>query len=411
MSSLPASADIVVVGGGVFGCAIAWRLAADGRSVLLLERNGIASGASARAAGLITPLRPNPASIWLVGRTLATMDQFEAAGESPGFHQVGTLLVAASAEREAQLTDMVALAAGAGVHCEDLTRDEARLLLPWLSLEQARRIVLAPGGGFVDPHLLTQAYARAARAAGASLLTGVHVTGIEMSGARVAGIVTSAGTVSCSEVMVAGGAWSLPLLSALGISLGMAPVRSHYWITEREAVFDAGQPVVLLPDAGTYTRPELGGLVIGAREDAAPTFDARGLPADAGDAAIATDEDQWTGLLERHDALKAFVPALDEWRMAHFIAGLSTYTADGKHILGPAPGITGLWVATGCCGTGISVSAGIAELMADLVAGRTPAIDPAPYRLDRFGSVDPYDPAFRARCAASRTEKSRLTVR
>ena len=92
--------------------------------------------------------------------------------------------------------------------------------------------------------------------------------------------------------------------------------------------------------------------------------------------------------------------------MAHFIAGLSAYTADGRQIIGPAPGIAGLTVATGCCGMGIATSAGIAKIVADQIAGRPSAVDRGPYRPDRFGSFDPYHPDFLERCALARTAKS-----
>jgi len=399
--------EIVVVGGGVIGCAIAWRLAAERRSVLVLERNDVGSAASSRAAGLITPLRPSVAGNWFVRQTLDAFDQLSGIlGEPVGFHRVGTVLVAASPDSERQLLAMTEAAVSGGPSYDWLDRMEAERRLPWLSASTVRRIAWVPEGGYIDPYLLTQAYGRAARAAGARIRTRVSASRLIVEDGRVRGVDTDQGRVACRNVVLAAGAWAGPLASAIGVPLGMAPVRSHYWITASNPLFDADQPVTLLPDAASYVRPEHDRLVIGAREGRSPSYDARSLPDDAGALPLGSEEERWIGLIERRDALLTFLPSLDELEMVHFIAGLSAYTPDGQQLIGPAPGVAGLYVAAGCCGMGIATSAGIARLIADMIAGRTPPVDPRPYRLDRFGAFDPYQPEFLERCAQSRTAKS-----
>lgn len=394
-------ADVIVVGGGVLGCAIAWRLAAlDRRDVLLLERNELGSGASARAAGLIVPLRPTAESAWFVGQTLAAFRELTDAG----FHQVGVMHVAASAASRDRLAAMLAQA---GSSCRWIAPAQAATLVPWLAAEAVTAIAFDPTGGFLDPYSATMAYARAARHAGATLMPRRSVLGITLGSDGVAGVSTPQGPIRSRAVVVAAGAWTAPLLDALGVSLPMAPVRSHYWITSPDAaLFDAGQPVVMLPDAHAYARPELDRLVLGARENRSPSWDARTLPDDIATLNLASTEDQWTGLVERGPALRRFLPALDRLGMARYVGGLSTYSIDGNFVVGPADGVPGLVIAAGCNGTGIAASAGIARLVADVLAGRPSAIDRSPYKPDRCGRFDAYSLQYRERCSASRTTKA-----
>jgi 4-methylaminobutanoate oxidase (formaldehyde-forming) len=192
----------------------------------------------------------------------------------------------------------------------------------------------------------------------------------------------------------------------LGVGLATAPVRSQYWITESDPAFPRRHPVVVLPDANAYTRPELGGLVIGLRERRSVSVDPRALPADTTGFAFDDDPHGWNALAEGSDRLQRFLPALEHVGIRHHIAGFSTYTPDGRPILGPVDGVDGLLVASGCCGAGIAISGGVGFVLAELACGRRPSIDLAPFRNDRFGAVDPYDPAFRQRCAAARSNKS-----
>jgi 4-methylaminobutanoate oxidase (formaldehyde-forming) len=398
-----AAADIIVIGGGVIGCAVAWRLAAIERlEVLLLERNELGSGASARAAGLVVPLRASAGAMWFVDQTLTAFRELPDAG----FRQVGTMHVAVAEPSRSQLVAMIAHAACA---CGWIDRAEAERRAPWLDAGAAAAIAFVPGGGFVDPYLATTAYARAAREAGATLRPRTAILEIVAGGEGVTGVRTEDGLIRARSVVVAAGAWSAPLVDRLGISLPMSPVRSHYWITAPDPVFAAAQPVIMLPDAHAYTRPEQDRLVLGARESRSPSWDARTLPADIGALAIAGAEEQWDGLVERGPALRRLVPRLDQFGMAHYVAGLSTYTADGRFLLGPVERVPGLIVATGCNGSGIAASAGIARIVADIVAGRSSPIDRNSFKPDRFGSFDAYAPEFRERCAAARASKATAT--
>jgi len=118
-------------------------------------------------------------------------------------------------------------------------------------------------------------------------------------------------------------------------------------------------------------------------------------------------EDHWDRLAEAAENIARFFPGIVEAQFPNYVAGLSTYTPDGKIILGSVPGLSGFLAASGCCGSGIVLSAGIGGTIADLALGRAPSIDIAPFRPDRFGPIDPFSVEFRDRCAASRANKSK----
>ena len=399
-------ADLVVIGGGIFGCSIAWHYARLGVGrVTLLERDTLAFAATSRAAALLTRARAKPALMPLIAQTYDDIARLESEiGESLNLHRVGSLHVAASAARQQELRELVAVADAAGLQVEWLTADEAVRRAPWLNPEPIAAAAFMPEDGFVDPYRLAMAYARAAKFCGAVLHQGVAATGFRLRGDQITGVTTAQGVVHAACVVDAAGAWANLLAAQLGFGLPMAPVRSQYWITAPDPLFPPDHPIVVLPDARAYSRPELGGLLFGLREKQSVSFDPRRLPDESSGFALG-DEGGWSALVEGAPALRRFLPALDRLGIAHHIAGLSTYSPDGLFALGPAPEMSGFLAATGCSGAGIAAAGGVGAGIAALATGQIPPFDLAPFRPDRFGSVDPFDPAFRQRCEWARSNK------
>lgn len=403
------SAAIVIVGGGVLGCSIAWHLARRGHSdILVIERNELGSGATARSAGLVARGRLHLPTMRLVHRTREAMDELGAElDESVGFHRVGSVRVVASEARAAELATMDTMLTDSGIAVRQVGPAAARELVPWLDATTARRIAHVEDDGYVDAYRLTSAYAAAARRRGVRFIVRTAVREISRSGGRVTGVRTDAGAITADVVVDAAGAWGIGLAAGIGFALGTAPVRSHYWITAPRDGWPREHPLVYLPDARTYARPEVGGLLLGVQETKSRTYDARMLPDDMGQVALAGDDEDWSVLVDNAPALRPFIPDLDTLPLAHHITGLSTYTPDGRFILGGAGDCSGFFVAGGCCGTGVSASGGIGASMASLILGEEPDVDLTDFRPERFGAIDPHDPGFRERCAAARAGKLR----
>lgn len=402
-------ATVVIIGGGIIGCSAAWHLARAGvTDVLVLERNQLCTGATARAAGLVCHGRSDVPTIQMVNRTRAAIAELEdMLAESLDFRQVGSIRAIFAEAREGELRAMEECVSAAGLQYQDLSASDARKLCPWLDLDAAWRIVFLAADGYVDGARLGMAYAAAARRLGVRIRRGITATGLIRTGHRVTGVETDQGTIRAEWVVDAAGAWGAEVASWLGWGVAAAPTRSQYWITAPDGSGAPGQPNVHLPDVRTYVRSEVGGLVIGMQEPSSPTFDPMQLPPSMDDVPLSDDEQDLGFLLEHANALRSIMPSIDTWGFAHHVTGLSNYTPDGKFLVGTVPGIEQFVVAGGCCGAGIAASGGFGQVVSDLVAGHDATIDISRYRPERFGFVDPSSEAFRERCAAARAAKSR----
>lgn len=399
--------DLVIIGGGILGISTAYHAVRMGAvSVLVLERNQIASQATPRAAALLTQIRYKLSQLHMVQRTFAAIEELRAELKDDfGLRRTGSLHVASTPATEAPLKIHAEEARRAGVEITWVDATEAQRLTPWLDASGATAIALTPGDMIADPHLFTNAYATAARARGAVVRVNAAVTSLVRSGSEVLGVKTGTGEIHAGAVIDAAGAWAGLIAREAGVSLPMAPVWSHYWVTAPDAGFPSNMAYAILPDARAYVRPEVGGAIIGLRERQSLSLDPRTLPSDVDGLVRSSDEEADAMLLEGVGPLRAYFPGLDALHFVRFMAGLSAYTPDGEFALGPVPGAARFFAAAGCCGSGIACSGGIGLAAAEAALGRTPSFDLAPFRPNRFGAIDPFAPAFRERCAASRSGK------
>lgn len=402
--------DILIVGCGIFGAAIAWALGRRGlgHRVLIVDRQPPASGATSRAAGLVTQVRSDPTLQALAGETLVAIEVLKSHfGEDVGCHRVGALHVGPQAQ-QAALAHMLAACTAAGIRGHWQDKAEVLAQSPWLNPEAFDMAVFFPDECFVDPYLLSSAYLRGAQQMGAKLQLHTKVAHIAHHAGAVTGVQLLDGSVLPARIVVnAAGAWSNLLSVELGLPLPMAPVRSQYWITERSPEFFPSGPIVFMTDIRAYARPEVGALLFGARESAPAVADPRELPENLqGFVFDAIDPDGWGNLADAFEPLSRYFPAIERLGMAHYITGPSNYTPDGQPIVGASAAISGLLVATGCNGSGITYSAGVGRLITELICGETPFIDAR--RLDpaRALHIDPFALTFLQACAHARATKS-----
>lgn len=399
---------VVVVGGGILGASVAYHLARKGvRGVTLLERLEIANAASSRAAGLVLQLSSKPAVDRLCRRTLAVIGELEEQlGESLNFHQNGTLRLARTDASRSALAALSRRAQQEGLSAQTVDSNWLARHLPWLDAGHGALAVFFPDDGYIDAYRLTTAYARAANRNGVRVESGVAAGAVCLEKGRVTGIETSRGKRRCEALVLAAGAWINTLTVPMGVSLPLAPTRSQFWLAAAAPLFAADQPMTVLADARAYTRPEVGGLLIGLQEERSLTFDYRRLPEDIGTFKVTENGSRWDALEEGAGRLREVFPAFDELCFTGYGDGLSTYTPDGHFVVGPIEAVSGLYVAAGCCGSGVMASGGIGEALAHLLSDGTSAYDLSPFRPERFGHVDPADPRFRERCAAARAGKA-----
>ncbi|MGB2130843.1 MAG: NAD(P)/FAD-dependent oxidoreductase [Marinobacterium sp.] len=403
------STDFLIIGGGILGAATAWSLARRapaGTRIRLVEAGMLATATTSQAAALLTRVRPDPAMAALVAETFAAIDQLNDILEQPlPLRQVGSLHLATRDAGKGYLRDTQNTAQALGLNAEWLDSAEARALSPWLAEIDGAEALFVADDGYMDPVQLAQGYITAARKLGVEVIQNCRVESLIEQQGRVTGARTAVGDLMAGTLICCAGPWSTQLLAEQGIQLAMAPVRSHYWITEdRAELFPAESPMVILPDANAYARPEVGGLLFGLRDQQAVYGDPASLPQDIHGYLFNCDPDGWECLESGWTELAEVFPAVEQLGIAHYLTGVSSYTPDGKPLLGQT-GRPGLLVATGCSGGGIALSGGIGRLLAELALEQAIFCDPSPFALNRFGAVDPFSEAFRIRCALARSQK------
>ncbi|PWU03144.1 MAG: FAD-binding oxidoreductase, partial [Bacteroidetes bacterium] len=236
------------------------------------------------------------------------------------------------------------------------------------------------------------------------LIQGAEVESIIMEGKTAIGIKTARGNYYADKIIIAAGAWSPILAQQAGVSIPMAPVRSQYWITQKSTIFPVDSPIVLLPDASAYARPEGGALLFGIREKQSLSVSPKKIPNDISNFSFSPDRGMHD-LSEQIENLAKFFPVIFEVGLPYYIAGFSAYTPDNNLSMGEAPGINNLLLATGCAGAGISVSGGVGLAFAELASGKPNPFDFSNFNLERFGKIDPFSNEWLQKCALARSGK------
>ncbi len=376
-------ADVVVVGGGVVGCSIAYRLAERGRRVLLLERGHLAGGASGRNGGMTgagTSLHGGSAAGRAVAAlTSANLDLLRAlpeeVGTDVGLRLPGTLDVAMTPEQHAHVVASVAAQRAMGLDVRLLDRDETLARMPALS-GAVLGAAFASGRGYLQPRSLVHAFAAAARRHGATIRTGLAVEGLLRAGDRVVGVRADGAAISAGEVVLATNGYTRSVLRELPAG-ALVPARGTVRLT-------APLPPLLPHPFGTNFDKEYGRQLPGGR---VLFGGCRRYDEDEG---LGHDQTRVTpavldGLAR---CLGDLFPSLRGVRFERAWSGIMGFTADGLPLIGRCQALPGLTLAAGFNGSGFSWAAVTGRVVADLLADRAPGFDLAPFRPDRFAAVE-----------------------
>jgi glycine/D-amino acid oxidase-like deaminating enzyme len=393
-----ASADVVVIGSGAFGASAAYHLARRGARVAVLERAGLASQTSPRAAGLSSQVRATPALTRLAQRAVAKLAAFtDETGEPLRFTQSGALKIARTERDAEQLAREVARGAAAGVAIDLVSVAEARRRLPILGERGIVAITWSPTDCNVEPSELPLGYCRAAEKLGAVLLPHTPATGFVIGARGVEGVRTPGGTIATRTVVDAAGGWARLVAGALGAPLPVVPTRHQLLITEPIPGVGPEFPIARVIDVNVYVRHERGGLMLGGYEpdpvqpDMAalpPSFDVADLPLDI--------EVLWRLARSIREQFPIFQdPSI---RVAEHRGGLPTLTTDDRYLAGPLPGVAGAWVMSGCCVGGLSVSPALGEAIAEWILDGSPKLALEEIAPARFAGRELDETELRERC-------------
>lgn len=397
----PAHARIVVIGGGIMGCSVAYHLSALGeRDVVLLEQGRLTSGTTWHAAGLVGQLRNHEAMTRLIRYSTDLYSKLEAeTGLSTGWKQCGSLAVARTGERLTQLKRTAAVARAFGVDCDVISAAAAGTLYPIMETRDLKGAVWLPGDGKANPADITIALAKGARNRGVKILEGVRVTGAvsEKSGGqrRVRSLQWKnkggdTGDLGADIVVLCGGQWSRALGSRLGVTVPLFSCEHFYIVTDRISGVHRDLPVMRDPDGYIYFKEEVGGLLMGGFEpDATPWLQAAqhrgGIPEDFEFQLLPDNWDAFEPLMM--NAIER-VPALETAQVKKFYNGPESFTADNNFILGAAPGVANLYVGCGFNSMGIASGGGAGKALAEWIVQGEPTLDLWPVDIRRFANFN-----------------------
>lgn len=394
--SLPAETDVVVIGAGALGASIAWQLTRHGvRDVVVVEKAAATHGSTWHAAGLVGQYRSREDLTRLMQASVRIYD--EIARETPiDWRPVGSLRIASSTARLREYAAAEPIARGYGVGFHLLTPHEAQARFPLISLAGVTGAAFVDGDGYVDPASLTQAYVSRARQAGVALFEQTVVTGIARRGAGF-NVTTSRGDVACRRLVVAAGVWSRAIGRLLGQTWPTAALEHQYAVTVKHPDIGRDLPALRDPDHDVYVKPDVGALAIGGWEPATVPVHGSHMPMAFGRQLLPENMDRLAPII---DAAARRIPLVGTLGLKTVVNGPIPVSPDGEPILGPAPGLDGVWLAIGFT-SGIAASAGAGLCLAAwMVDGRPPfalpSLDPLRFGI---GAID--DDALHARAIAA----------
>jgi len=386
-------ARVVVIGGGITGCSVAYHLALAGwTDVLLVEKHVLTAGSTCQAAGLVTAFNP---SSTMMGFRRYSIAMYESLGV---FQRVGSLRLASSREQLGELQRTASRARGIGLDAEVIGPEEALALMPAMSPASLYGAVHLAGDGHLDPHEATHALADAARALGVRIRQGVRVTGFELDARRaVRRVLTDADPIDTEVVVNAAGMWAPQVAAMVGGFIPSTPV-DHQHIALKAVPgheLPREMPCFRDPDNLVYGKAENGGMVFGGYETDPVSRWEDGVPWEHAARSLPPDYERFAPLMA--GAIRRF-PFLADAEAVRLVCHPDAMTPDANPLLGPLPGVRGFWVAAGLSLNGFGGGGGIGQAMAGWITAGDPGVDVGPYRAWRF--ADTYrDPGFAAALA------------
>jgi 4-methylaminobutanoate oxidase (formaldehyde-forming) len=377
-------ADIVVVGGGIWGLSTALHLAwkDSGQRIVVLERNAEFAGETTRqAAGQIGQLRSDPLMAEAVQYTLDLLRGFhERTGHDPGFAISGSLHLAQTSARMESFMLQLQHARSLGIEVECLEPGDIPRIAATINPRAIIGALHVPGDGYVDARQYALACGAAAKDLGVDLRANTDIERFVVRQGRIAAIETNNGTIHCNNVIVTAGPWTASLAAQAGVPVPAQPIRLQQARTVADPLQPRNHPVVRIPDESCYLRPEYGGYLFGF-------FDAHPEALDATRAMTTADIHPPKHLIEyARERLARLFPALDRLPIEQYRQGMVTCSPDAAYVVGPVPNIDGAWLATGCGAMGVAGSGAVGRWLAEWVLDGRPSSDLSSLAIDRFGA-------------------------
>ena len=366
------TADVVIAGGGIAGCALAYQLAKRKVDVVLLERETLGSQSTGKCAGGVRQQFSTDANVMVQRMSVKMLESFEQdTGHPADFRQIGYLFLFTQPQQVEDFRHNMEMWHRVGLtEARWVDPAEAAKMVPVLNVDDVLGCSFCPTDGIASPADVTAGYASAARRLGARLKEGVDVTGIDVASGRVQGVRTSAGDIATRMVINCAGAWAASIGRLAGLEIPVLPYRRHIAVTGTFPALPRTTPMTVDFRTSLYFHPEGDGVLIGMSDRSEPS-------------GFVTDVN-WEFLEKMFEQAALRAPALASAGVKTAWAGLYESTPDHQAILGPVGEVEGFWCAAGFSGHGFMQAPAAALLVTQLLLDHKSEIDISPFAFERF---------------------------
>jgi sarcosine oxidase subunit beta len=382
------TAEVVVVGGGINGCSIAYQLARRGtRNVVLVEKGHVASGPTGLSSGVVRQHYTQETLSAMARDSVRVLERFtdEVAGDA-GFVQCGVVFLAAG-DNAAVLESSVEMHRRIGIRESLLSADELKALDPQLFHEDVTCGAYDPDGGYADPTLAANGFAEAARRLGVEILQRTRVTGLHVEAGRIAGVATDKGDIASGTVINAAGPWGANVAAWAGVDIPMLVTRHPVIVMQRPPAWRSRTPVWGDLIGGWYFKPDgESGIMVGSVQDDHRAVDIEGYQ----------DTPSHDEVAAASAAIVRRFPVMEDGTTRKGWAGLYDVTPDSQPVIDRIDRVPGFFCAVGFSGHGFKIAPAVGQIVSDLVLdGGCSRYDISIFRHDRFSDRDLHQSAYR----------------
>jgi len=381
---IPSQAQVVIIGGGVIGCSVAYHLTKLGwQDVLLLEKSKLTAGTTWHAAGLVVSGGFGTETTINMAKYTRELYQRlgEETGQDTGFKAIGYLEVASNPERVEGLRRQADFARGYGIDVAQISPAEVKKLWPLLYTDDLLAGFFNPLDGRANPVDTTISLAKGARMGGVQILEDVRVTGILQNNGRVTGVVTNQGKIQAEYVVNCCGIWAHEVGKMAGVNVPLQAAEHYYLITEPVEGVHPDLPVVEDPDLYLYLREEVGGLMVGMFEPISQPWGMKGIPHDFSFGEIPPN---WDRLMPYLENAMHRIPIAKETGVHTLFCGPESFTPDMSPMMGEAPELRNFFVAAGFNSLGILLGGGAGQVIAQWIVDGYPPVDISEINIERM---------------------------